>query len=82
MGYVHSIGMIPYSSDDSITKETQKIIEKVSRIFENAVHDELKKFNKDFDIKRNKKTKDIFKSKKLDDNEWDMIAIDLELYIF
>lgn len=73
---VHSIGMIPYSSDDSITKEAKKIIEKVSRIFENAVHDELKKFNKDFDIKRNKKTKEIFKSKKLDDNEWDMIAID------
>lgn len=73
---VHSIGMIPYSFEDDITKEAQKIIKKVSKLLEDDVNDILKKFNKNFDIKRNKKTKDIFKSKDLDDNEWDMIAID------
>lgn len=73
---VHLIGMIPYCLDDDITKEAQKIIKRVSKKFEDAIYDELKKFNKNFDIKRNKKTKDIFQLKELDDNEWDMIAID------
>ena len=73
---VHSIGMIPYSLDDDITKEAQKIIKRVSKLFENAVNDKLKKYNKNYDIKRNKKTKEIFASEELDDNEWDMIAID------
>ena len=73
---VHSIGMIPYSFEDDITKEAQNIIERISKKFENAVYKEMKKYNKDFDIKQNIKTNDIFNKKDLEDNEWDMIAID------
>lgn len=75
---VCTIGLKPYTSNskDKILDEVDKIINNTSKIFEKDIIKRLMEVNNKFDIKRNVKARTIFKDKKLDDNEWDVIAID------
>lgn len=75
---VHSIGLIPYTcqNSDKILKSLDEIISEITLLFEKDIIKALYKINQQFNIYHNKKTKDIFKSQKLEENEWDIIAVD------
>lgn len=82
---VHSIGLIPYTcqSNDKILKSLDGIISEITLLFEKDIIKALYKINPQFNIYHNKKTKDIFKNRKLEENEWDIIAVDYNSkYIF
>lgn len=82
---VHSIGLTPYISNnkDKILISFEKIISNITSLFEKDIIKVFKSINNNIDIRHNKKSKDIFKNKNIDDNEWDIIAIDHKnKYIF
>lgn len=82
---VHSIGLTPYISDskDKILQSLEIIINNITSAFENDIVKIFKNINKNMEIYHNKKSKDIFKNNKIEDNEWDIIAIDHKnRYIF
>lgn len=59
------------------------IISEITLLFEKDIIKALYKINPQFNIYHNKKTKDIFKNRKLEENEWDIIAVDYNSkYIF
>ncbi len=75
---VHSFGLPPYKKDygGKILKSLEVIVDNISSLFEKDVIKIFLKINKNMKIYNNKKTKDIFKNKNIDNNEWDIIAID------
>ena len=77
---VHSIGIVPYANQngekDKILQSVDTIIDKISDLLEEDIIKILKEINNKIKIEHNKKTKDIFKNKNIEENEWDIIAID------
>lgn len=80
----HFIGLKPYSTpEDNISQAIDKIIHKISYSLESDIISILKDITPFFKIYRNRKTKHIFPKMRLDENEWDIIAIDNDnKYIF
>ena len=82
---VHSIGLTPYICDktDKILTSLESIIKNITSLFEQDIIKVFKKIDKDIKIYNNVKSKTIFKDKKIEDNEWDIIAVDYKnKYIF
>lgn len=82
---VHSIGLTPYISDktDKILTSLESIIKNITSLFEQDIIKVFKKIDKDIKIYNNVKSKTIFKDKNIEDNEWDIIAVDYKnKYIF
>lgn len=75
---VHSIGLTPYIdiNKDKILVSLESIINNITSLFETDIINIFLKINDKISIHHNKKTKDIFKSKNIQNNEWDIIAID------
>lgn len=84
---VQYLGLTPYTfpniKNDVILKEVNVIVERITTKFENDIVEKLKEIYPEIIYFQNRKTKHIFKEKKLDDNEWDIIAINHDKkYIF
>lgn len=82
---VHSIGLTPYviTDKDKILASLEKIIGNITSTFEKDIIKIFLNINKNIKVHSNLKITDIFKSKKMEDNEWDIIAIDHDRkYIF
>lgn len=80
---VHSIGLTPYISErkDKIQLASEKIVNKITKMFEKDVANIFKIVNPDIKIYTNKKTTDIFSKKDVPQNEWDIIAVDTNKHI-
>lgn len=82
---VHAIGLTPYLSEskDSIQLSSEKIIKKITKMLENDIVKIFKTINLNVEVYMNKKTKDIFSSKNIQNNEWDIIVVDhINKFIF
>lgn len=82
---VQLLGLKPYidKEKDRILESAEKIVKKISSNFEEDIIKILQKIYSDIVVFHGKKSKDIFKNKKVDENEWDIIAIDhKKKYIF
>lgn len=80
---VHSIGLVPYicKEKDNILVEVDKIIENISKLFEIDVLRTFESIIQNRTVFTNRKTKDIFGRKNIDDNEWDIIIVDCDKHI-